>query len=100
MSDNPFADCRSIDEILALVLDVEGPEALRELLSMAVSAGVVCRQDLEEAAEALADAGLPQAVIVLEATEQAPVAKFWKSRQQHLTKIEAARRYWSGADRG
>jgi hypothetical protein len=72
MSDDIFSDAEGIDEIMALVLDQEGPDVLQQLLDHLIAHNIVHADDLEKAANAMAAAGLPQAVMVLEAAAKAP----------------------------
>jgi hypothetical protein len=69
---NPFDGCDSTDEIMFLVQDHEGPEALEKLLDLLIAESGVDRDTLERAAEKLAAAGLPQAAMVLEAAGKVP----------------------------
>lgn len=94
---NPFDACQSLDEIMAIIHDQLGADGLNEFIK--VSADVLCQQGLQEAAEQLQAAGLPQvAEVALEAAEHAPRAQRWKSHQQHQAEIEANRRYWGRAE--
>ena len=65
-----FDVCESLDDIMFLILDQPDPEALEEFLAQLIAANAVNRETLERAAESMAAAGLPQAVMVLEATAQ------------------------------
>lgn len=70
ISDDIFHDCETMDEIFALVLAHDGgPEMLQALLAN-MAPNVISRGMLEQAAQSMADAGLPQAVMVQEAAEQ------------------------------
>ena len=66
---SPFDGCAGIDEIMFMILDHGGPKALRELLDLLTDEDVD-RETLEQAAEGMAAAGLPQAAMVLEAAAQ------------------------------
>jgi len=86
-------DAEGTDEILALVYHEAGADGLEQLLDM--TGELLCRQDLEEAAEGLQAAGLLQAAeIVMQAAAEATTASRWTSRKQRLAKNEACRRYW------
>jgi len=56
--DDIFDGIEAMDEVAALVLDQAGPEGLSQLFSIAISDGVLCREDLEKITAKLAAAGL------------------------------------------
>ena len=69
-TDDPFDDCETMDEIFALVLAHDGgPEVLQGLLAN-MACNAINRGMLEQAAQSMADAGLPQAAMVQEAAEE------------------------------
>ena len=89
-TENLFTDCE-IDEIMALVFDQTGQDGLQALLGKAE----LPREDLDEVAEKLADAGLIEAAgMVRKAAERAKASGISPKAQR--AKIEAARRYWGG----
>jgi len=90
MTENLFTDCE-IDEVMALVFDQTGQDGLQALLGKVE----LRKENLDEAAEKLADAGLGVAAgVVRKAAERAKASGI--SPKAHKAKIEAARRYWGG----
>jgi hypothetical protein len=70
MTDDIFHDCETMDELFALVLAHDGgPEVLQALLAN-MAPNAISREILEQAAENMAAAGLPQAAMVQEAAEE------------------------------
>jgi hypothetical protein len=90
MSD-PFHDCQEVDEVLFLMLDLGGPEGLRQLLAHTA----VDQETLNEAAVSLEAVGLAEgARIVRDAATQAVPCGI--SPKAEKARMEASRRYWMG----
>jgi hypothetical protein len=70
MTDDPFDDCETMDEVFALVLDQDGgPEVLQAVLAEMVP-DAISRDILERAAKSMAAAGLPHAALVKQTADR------------------------------
>jgi hypothetical protein len=69
-----FDNVHSIDEVLAIIFDLYGPDGLQHFLAMVVNSGDgIDREMLERASERLAGAGLSEAAtMVCEAADDIP----------------------------